>query len=238
MIVVKKKNIIIISVLLITAITFGICFSAISRLSAGEASATGIKIVLDAGHGGVDAGVSGVTTGAKESDLNLAIVKKLEEQFTNAGMAVVLTRSSEAGLYGIATTGLKKKDMQKRKEIIMKAQPDLVISIHLNAYSVSTRRGAQVFFKDNDERSNLLAKSLQTELNKFGASRNYSALKGDYYILNCSPYSSVICECGFLSNPQDEALLVTEEYQQELAYVIFKGVVSYLVQNSLADYNV
>jgi N-acetylmuramoyl-L-alanine amidase len=51
----------------------------------------------------------------------------------------------------------------------------------------------------------------------------------DYYILNCSPYTSIIAECGFLSNPQDEALLITDKYQEEIAYAIFKGVVTYLV---------
>ena len=83
----------------------------------------GYTIVIDAGHGGIDGGVSGVNTGVKESEINLAIVKKLESYIKGAGMSVVLTRSTDAGLYGVATKNLKRKDMQKRKEIILKAKP-------------------------------------------------------------------------------------------------------------------
>ena len=64
------------------------------------------------------------------------------------------------------------------------------------------------------------------------AVRNCSSLSGDYYILNCSNYPSVIAECGFLSNPEDEALLMSEKYQDAIAYAIFKGIVGYLSQSS------
>ena len=235
MFVLKKKNIIIISVLLITVFTFIFCFSAISSTPVGDAAMGKIKIVLDAGHGGIDGGVVGVSTGVKESELNLKVVKKLEKYLVDAGVVVVLTRSSDAGLYGIATSNLKKKDMQKRRDIINKAQPNLVVSVHMNKYSLSTRRGAQVFYKASDERSKLLSESIQSSFNSMEeASRKCSALSGDYYILNCSSYPSVIAECGFLSNPEDEALLITDEYQDSIAYAIFKGIVGYLAQYSIS----
>ncbi len=233
MFVFKRRNIIIISVLIITALTFVLCFGALSMTSTGEASSSKIKVVLDAGHGGIDNGITGVRTGVRESELNLKVVKKLEKYLIDAGMSVVLTRTSEAGLYGVATSSLKRKDMQKRKEIIHDAKPDVVVSIHMNKYSTSTRRGAQVFFKANDENGKLLADSIQSSFNQMKeAVRECTALKGDYYILNCSEYPSVIAECGFLSNPDDEALLVTDEYQDSVAYSIFKGIVGYLAQSS------
>lgn len=212
-----------------TILTFILCFGVLSTKPIGEASASKIKIVLDAGHGGIDGGVSGVKTGVKESELNLKVVKKLQTYLMSAGITVVLTRSTDAGLYGVATSSLKKKDMLKRKEIIMESKPDMVVSIHMNKYSVSTRRGAQVFYKSCDDNGKMLAVSIQENFNQMSqASRACSALSGDYYILNCSEYPSVIAECGFLSNPEDEALLITEEYQDSIAYAIFKGVVSYL----------
>ncbi len=233
MFVFKKRNIIIVSVLLITAITFVVCISAISNKPVGNADGNAIKVVLDAGHGGKDGGVSGSQTGVKESELNLKVVKKLEKLFLSANISVVLTRSSNAGLYGVATKNLKKKDMQKRKEIIEKAKPTLVISVHMNKYSVSTRRGAQVFYKSGDELSKSLAINVQNSFNQMeSATRDCSALKGDYYILNCTKYPSIIAECGFLSNPEEEALLITDEYQEDVAYAIFKGVVGYLSENS------
>ena len=223
----KKKTIIIFSVLLATFFTIILCVSAISARPVGEASASKIKVVLDAGHGGVDGGVLGKITGVKESDLNLKVVKKLETYLINAGMSVALTRNSEAGLYGVSTNNLKKRDMQKRSEIINSVSPDLVVSVHMNKYSLSTRRGAQVFYKYGDEVSKILAQNIQKSFNEMdGAIREYSALTGDYYMLKCTDYPSVLVECGFLSNAQDETLLTSSEYRKKLAYAIFKGAVS------------
>lgn len=233
MFVLKKRNIIIVSVLIITAITFLICFGALSVKPIGDASASKVKVVLDAGHGGIDGGVIGVNSGVKESELNLKVVKKLESYLKDAGFSVVLTRTSAAGLYGIATKNLKRKDMEKRRDFIRDAEPHIVISIHMNKYSVSTRRGAQVFYKSGDEKAKLLAESIQNGFNSMKeASRTCSALTGDYYILNCTDYTSVIAECGFLSSPEDEALLITEDYQDAVAYAVFKGVVEYLAHTS------
>ena len=238
MFVFKRRNLIIISVLIITALTFILCFGALGMQSVAESDKAKIKIVLDAGHGGVDGGVSGVSTGVKESEINLKVVKKLAYYLESCGMGVVLTRSTDAGLYGMATSNLKKKDMKKRQDIIRSAQPNLVVSIHMNQYSVSTRRGAQVFYKEGDEFSKILANSIQNSFNSMEeAVRECSALTGDYYILNCSSYPSVICECGFLSNPQDEALLITDKYQDSIAYAVFKGIVGYLSQTSFNYFN-
>ncbi len=58
------------------------------------------------------------------------------------------------------------------------------------------------------------------------------ALKGDYYVLNCNDFPAVIVECGFLSNAEDEALLLSREYQKRLARVIKEGALSYLAAGS------
>ncbi len=192
-----------------------------------------IKIVLDAGHGGIDGGVSGVKSGIKESELNLKVVKKLEKYLIDAGMVVYLTRNSDAGLYGVASSTLKRKDMENRKKVIEKVKPNLVISIHMNKYSLSTRRGAQVFYNSDNEKSKILAKSIQDNFNAMEqATRDCSILAGDYYIIKCTKYPSVIAECGFLSNPEEEALLLTDNYQDSLAYNIFKGISTYLAQTT------
>ena len=154
-------------------------------------------------------------------------------------MSVVLTRSTEAGLYGVATSNLKRKDMEKRRDIINKANPNLVVSIHMNKYSLSSRRGAQVFYKAGNENAKLLASSIQSCFNAMEeAVRECSILTGDYYILNCTKYPSIIAECGFLSNPQDEELLITEKYQDSIAYNIFKGIVEYLIQTTFYFQNI
>lgn len=234
MFVIKKRSIIIVTAFILTAMTFALCFTALAK---SEVSATdmGVKIVLDAGHGGIDGGVSGRVTGINESDINLSVVKKLESYLKDVGIAVVLTRSSDAGLYGVASSSLKRRDMEKRKEIILKAKPTLVLSVHMNYFPSSSRRGGQAFYNADGEGGKRLAESVQKSLNALYADvKDYSALKGDYYILNCSPYPTVIAECGFLSNPTDEALLITEEFQSELAYSLFTGIIGYLSESSIA----
>ena len=204
--------------------SFGI--SAVSAANAGEGAP--FSVVLDAGHGGVDPGVLGVNTKTKESDINLQIVRLLEKYFADAGFSVVLTRKNEGGLYGLPTTGYKRRDMEKRRDVIEQTVPNLVISVHQNNFIADrTRRGGQVFFKEGDEKGKALADCIQSRLNALNGC-DYSALKGDYYILNCTQYASVIVECGFLSNAEDEKLLLDEEYRQKAAYAIFSGTLLYL----------
>ena len=206
-------------------VTFGICFFALNRTT----GSIRMTVVIDAGHGGVDGGVVGVETGTKESEINLSMSRLLQRELEEAGFYVVQTRPTEAGLYGTATTGYKKRDMKKRAEIIRENAPVMVISVHQNFFSLRSRRGAQVFFRETNEASKMLARSMQTALNDMPECvRKSEPLAGDYYILNCSDYPSVIVECGFLSNAEDEALLVTEEYQEKIVSAIAAGAIAYL----------
>ncbi len=215
-----------VALLLAVAFTLTVCFCALAGTAA---EAHRLTIVLDAGHGGVDGGVVGVRTGTKESDINLKLTFLLQERFEEAGFRVVLTRRTEAGLYGMATAGYKKRDMQKRAEIIRTSSPALVISVHQNFFSLPSRRGAQVFFKESSESSKSLACSIQTALNAMPECvKRSDPLKGDYYILNCSDTPSVIVECGFLSNPEDEALLLQESYRRKLADAVTEGALGFL----------
>ncbi|PWM75258.1 MAG: hypothetical protein DBX59_02180 [Bacillota bacterium] len=232
MFVVKGKNLIIAGVLILACIAAAVCIGAMNRPDESVAAAE-IKVVIDAGHGGIDGGVVGVKTGKKESELNLAVSKKLAKHFQNAGIDAVFTRKNDAGLYGAATGNLKRRDMEARRDIILKEKPTLVISVHMNKYPVSSRRGAQVFFNETDGQGKQLADCVQKSFNAMEeATREYAALKGDYYILNSHPYPACIAECGFLSNPEDEALLLTEEYQEKIAYAIFKGAIDYLSETT------
>ncbi len=223
------------SLVLAVVFTTILCFFALSKTAA---SARRLTIVLDAGHGGVDGGVVGVTSKKKESEINLEIVFLLQKEFEEAGFNVVLTRKTEAGLYGAATTGYKKRDMNKRAEIINANFPALVISVHQNFFSMPSRRGAQVFFRIGSAQSIALANKIQASLNDMPECVKQSqALAGDYFILNCNSYPAVIVECGFLSNADDERLLLTQDYRKKLSNAILKGALSYLSSPAAAISN-
>ena len=188
----------------------------------------GYTIVIDAGHGGMDGGTLTPDKSVKESDINLAYSKALKKQLESCGFKVVLTRKTEDGLYSNFGTNYKDEDMQKRKEIILKEQPNVVISMHTNFFTDSSQKGAQVFYQSGDEKSSQLAKSVQEQLKqRVGTTRE--ALSGDYFICKCHPYLSVICECGFLSNTEDIEKILSEEYKEEYCYAIACGIISYLI---------
>lgn len=191
-----------------------------------------ITVVIDAGHGGIDGGVTGIKTGVKESDLNLKIAFILAKQFKNANVNVILTRKTKYALYDMNANNLKKQDFERRKKIIEDANPTVVVSIHMNYYKSSSRRGSQVFFDGTNSQSRILGNTVQYTLNNNinypYIHRNFSALPGDYFIINCTTNPSIIVECGFLSNPEDEKLLTTESYREYLSYQIFSGIMAYI----------
>jgi len=191
------------------------------------AAASDITVVLDAGHGGIDGGVRGKITGTDESVINLAIVKKIQVYFQRAGINCVLTRSTDAGLYGALSKGFKKRDMQRRKEIIEEAKPVAMVSVHQNFYSSSNVRGAHVFYRKDSQSGKLLASYIQKGIDSLNGD-DREPLIGDYFMLNCTQYASVIVECGFLSNTEDEKLLMDEDYREKLSCAIFTGVIEYI----------
>ncbi len=224
---VKKSFLIAIAVI----IGLGICLGLCAGFAAKEASAINPNmptVVIDAGHGGIDNGVQGVNTKTDEADINLAIARFLKGNFTAAGFNCVMTRTNEAGLYGDTSKGFKMRDMKKRKDIIESCNADMVISIHQNSCSLPSKRGSIVFFEKSSAESGELAANIQNELNALPQCKKpSSALHGDYYMLKCTQSPSVIVECGFLTNPEEDKLLNDEAYQRAVAYAIFKGAVSY-----------
>jgi len=184
-------------------------------------------VVIDAGHGGRDGGAQS-KGGIKESDINLAIAKFLSTELKNYGVGVTMTRETRDSLSSPFAKNKKRDDMEKRRQIIEKVKPDLVISIHLNSFpSAPAVRGLQTFFpKSENPMSKNFAEAIQNELNKTSLNINRRAAIGEYFILECTAYPSVLIECGFLSNPEEARLLTTAEYQKILAHHIANAVVS------------
>ena len=187
-------------------------------------------IVVDAGHGGADAGVVGKTTKVKESELALAISFLLGDLLKGAGFHVVYTRTNDTMLTGVKADTKKRSDMFSRAKIINDAKADAVVSVHLNFFPHSSRRGAQTFFARQNAASFALATAVQDALNVLNlenTNKEYPALTAEKYLLTCSPSPSIIVECGFLSNPADEQLLLSADYQLLLAESITRGILAY-----------
>ncbi len=185
------------------------------------------SIVIDVGHGGRDGGAIGVSTGVTESELNLTYAKKLAELAGDFGIKATLTRNDMKGLYDENASNKKKSEMERRKQIINGSGADLMVSIHMNSFPLPSCEGAAVFYAKGSESGFDLAKSVQLNICKsFSSARDYVSV-GDYYVINTAKMPAILIECGFLSSPKEEKLLVSEKYCEKFCYSILAGIISY-----------
>lgn len=185
-------------------------------------------VVIDSGHGGFDPGKEGAG-GVLEKDINLSIAKKTQCLLVNAGVKVIMTRNEDEGLYDESDVNKKRADMKKRCDIINQSGADVAISIHQNSFSDASVKGAQMFYYKHSAKGKQLAGILQKSFSEYADTANERVEKSDttYYMLLHTNVPTVIAECGFLSNPDEAALLREEEYQQKVAYAIYQGILDY-----------
>ncbi|MBE6600247.1 MAG: hypothetical protein E7640_03485 [Ruminococcaceae bacterium] len=192
-------------------------------------------IVIDAGHGGRDGGAVGYDKTTVEKDLNLDISKKLQRLLCDAGYTVVMTRKEDIMLEDPMITSSKKaSDLAARRKIMDSVDNAVFVSIHMNAFSDSRYSGLQVYYSQNDARSQSLALSVQ---NRIAATlqpentRKIKAANENIFLLNKAKCPAVLIECGFLSNPSECSRLSEESYRAELSYVISEAISEYISQN-------
>ena len=196
--------------------------------------ASGKTIVIDAGHGVPDEGAQS-SNGTTEAETNLKIALKLQNLLEQSGCTVILTRSDENAIYDIDSKTLKQKkisDIKNRVKIGNESSADIFISIHLNKIPQSQYDGWQTFYKEGSEDGARLAKTIQENLNKTIQKENNRIAKtiDKVYIIKYVEIPTTIVECGFLSNPDEEKLLLEDEYQNKLAWGIYNGIIDYFYQ--------
>lgn len=185
----------------------------------------GKVIYLDAGHGGPDPGT--IYKNIYEKDINLSIVKKLQEILEKDGAIVYLTRYGDYDLSKNYTGSRKKSDLNNRAKIINNSKADIYISIHLNSISSSTWSGAQVFYDDVNDKNKGLAILMQKQLKK-DLKTNREVKEINNMLMNRKiTIPGVLIEAGFLSNPNDRYKLQKDEYQYKVAESIKTGIIEF-----------
>ncbi len=206
-----------------------------SAVSAGVTAKpqTGLVIILDAGHGGIDGGAVS-KDGTVEKDINLAITLKLRDLLSLSGYQVVLTRDTDRSIHSegaVSIRDIKRSDLQNRLELTNTFPNGIFVSIHQNYYTESKYSGAQFFYSPNHAGSQVLAETLQSLFREKLQPQNERQIKPagkDLYLMTNIKIPAVLAECGFLSNVTEAALLTEEEYQQKIAFVLYEGLLSYL----------
>ena len=179
-------------------------------------------IVIDAGHGGEDGGATSVS-GRLESAYNLEIAIGLRDLLHLLGYETKMVRTKDEAVYTEGHTIAEKKvsDLKNRVNLVNEEENPILISIHQNTFSDGRYHGAQVFYGPKGE-SRTLAEQLQTAFCQTinpGSNREIKKAEG-IYLMQHIDCTGVLIECGFLSNPEEEAQLRTKSYQQKLNCVI------------------
>jgi len=189
-------------------------------------------VIVDPGHGGVDGGAVGVN-GEIEKDINLSISLKLKELLEKNGYKVIMTRDTDISIHDESANTIRKQknsDLHNRLDIINQNENALFVSVHQNTINDSSVHGAQIFYSPNNACSKVLAQAVQDSFRDNLQPENNKSVKEagkNLFLLYNAKSPAILAECGFISNPTEAKNLSNEEYQQQVAEVIFKGIENY-----------
>jgi N-acetylmuramoyl-L-alanine amidase len=179
----------------------------------------GRVIALDAGHGGNNRGAMGAT-GAMEKEVNFAITKRLGEKLLERGVTVIMTRNADYDL-----------SMQRRVESVLESNPDIIVSVHANSIGYASDpervRGTSTYYRHIGFKplADLIYRRLLTlGLAEFGVVGSFNFLLNDM-----TEVPNVLVETAFMSNPEDEMMLLDAAMQMSIAEAIIEGIESYFL---------
>lgn len=174
-------------------------------------------IVIDPGHGGIDKGASYYNN--NESELVLNISKILKKELEKEGATIFLTREGDYDLSKPNAKRRKKSDFDNRIKYINDINPDIVLSIHLNASKNNNYSGMQILYNKSETFAKILYKTLNI--------KRKNAKRNDVYILNNIKQDIVLIEWGFISNYQDLIKLTNDDNIEKQSQFIVKGIINY-----------
>ncbi len=202
-----------------------------------SSASDGQIIILDAGHGGMDGGCVSIN-GDPEKNINLAILLNLRDMLRASGYTVLTTRDTDRSIHDEGIEGLanqKSSDMDNRLALFNSVQGAICLSIHQNQFTDSRYSGAQMFYSESNSKNAALAQMLQNQFVAFLQPDNKREIKlcgKELFLCYYSKNPTVMAECGFLSNPEEAALLITEDYQQKVAFTLYSALIQYCSEQS------
>lgn len=195
------------------------------------------QVILDAGHGGMDSGAVSAA-GTCEKDLNLEITNRIRGLMKFCGVETVMTRDDDSTLLyeeGVSVRKNKQNDLYGRVQVAEKYQDSDFISIHMNEFEQAKYSGAQVFYGlksgDSENLALLMQEALRVALNPEN-NRRAKPAPSSIYIMQKITSPAVIAECGFLSNPEEAALLTKADYQKKGSLAIVSSYLCFLAQRT------
>ncbi len=226
----RKRCLVLSACVLVAGLIVGGIIGAIPyKKTFGVGTGDKLTIVIDAGHGYPDGGAVGAS-GSVECEINLKLSKKLSEIFEGKGIKTVMTRTSDDGVRDKNASGWSKvEDMRIRQKIIKDADAELFLSIHMNHFSSPKVHGLHLFYSENHKEIKPLAEDIQKNMSKLTGAKVTAvrAASKSLFLLKSPPCPSILIECGFLSNPDEEKNLLSDEYLSKLAWTIADSIEKY-----------
>ncbi len=172
-----------------------------------------MKVCIDAGHGGKDNGAAGTTVAEKWIALDVA--RRVAEKLRNSAIEVVLTRDED---YFV--------ELAERANISNNAGADIFISIHCNSADESAR-GTEVWIYPGEKEDRRLAEDILRRLVERTGFRDRGVKEENFAVLRLTRCPAALVELGFISNPQEEQIMKTFDYQDQASTAIVEGIKAY-----------
>lgn len=208
----------------------------VTTVAANTPIKNGIVFIIDAGHGGVDGGATSCT-GVLESTINLEIALRLNDLMHLIGMQTVMIRTTDISVYTEGKTIAAKKvsDLKERTRIVNNTEKAVLISIHQNHFTDSRYSGPQVFYSQNPDSKDLGSQMQTTLVHHLSPQSNRKMKRADgIYLMENIHCPGILIECGFLSNPTEDAKLRNPAYQKKLCCVITSVLSKFAKVNTVA----
>lgn len=230
----KKKLVIITSALII--ISFSLNVIRVNRMvkqTSAKVNST-FTVIVDAGHGGEDGGAIG-KSGSFEKDINLQFASKVNDYLSLFGINTYMVRTEDRSVGDTSLPTIRERkvsDIRARAALMDLFENSIYLSIHQNEFSQSYVHGTQVFYAPNSEESKNLATTIQKTVCSLTQPDNTKVPKEsgtNIYVLYNATKPACLCECGFVSNPDEEKLLLSEDYQRKFSLALSYSVLNYLI---------
>ena len=187
--------------------------------------ARGHTIVLDPGHGGSDSGAVGYT-GIREKDVAFAVSLRTEGLLQRAGAEVIMTRTEDVDVSHAGSSA--PQELQARVDVsLTHPEAELFLSVHCNSFTNPDAHGMETYYYPKTDADERFAALLNEELAAAGGLHNRGVKYARFYVLRHTEIPASLVELGFLSNPDEEALLANADYQEKLAQALFHAIERY-----------
>ncbi|MGI6611568.1 MAG: N-acetylmuramoyl-L-alanine amidase [Limnochordia bacterium] len=185
------------------------------------ASLAGVRVAVDAGHGGADPGAIGRVLGVREADVNLDIAQRLLALLGEAEAEALMVRPDERLVL-----------LADRPQLVAQHNSEIFVSIHCNSAQQSEASGTETLYSNSDNGSIELARSLQAELVKTLGTKDRGVKQVQLLVLRASQVPAALVEIAFLSHSEEEQNLANEDFRQKAAQGIYNGLLRFVAEDA------